>query len=303
MTSMYLSLAGAYRLPDLGLSLGLALNGVLTRVHTIRARNTDGTDDLVDADKEDALKEGRTELKASGTDLALGVGVIYEPAQDVWVGVSFQTRPGISGEQSLEGELRQALLLAPTNTSKIKLVQGLADILRIGYRQRFGSKWEVRAQAELAFWNAMKRQCILNEGVDDSECKIGENGKTDSDFIANLERQWEDAWGGRVGLSRFVSDDLELFGGVGYDASAIPSTFMDPALFDLDKYTVSLGGLYDLSESLALSATFTQVIYLEQDTSGDHKPPTMAPSSVGPDAGGTYKQAISVLNLGLLAKF
>ena len=304
MTAMYLALGAAYRLPDLGLSLGLSLNGVRTKVHTIRARNGDGTDDLIIPEK-GSVKEGRTELEASGNDLAIGVGVIYEPAEDMWVGVSYQTRPGITGEQTLEGELRQALATAPLNTSKIELVQGLADILRVAYRQRFGGKWEVRAQGELAFWSGMQRQCILDATVDSRSCETEDNGRTPQEFgfIANLERQWEDAFGGRIGVSRYVNDRLELFGGAGYDASAIPDTFIDPALFDLDKYTVSLGALYSLSDSLDLSGTFTQVIYMENDTSGSHKPPSMAPSSNGPDAGGVYKQAISVLNISMLAKF
>ena len=303
MTAMYLSLGAGYRLPDLGLSLGIAVSGVRTKVHTIRARNTDGSDDLIQKDNGDQIKEGRTELEAAGNDLALGLGLIYEPAEDVWVGVSFQTRPGITGEQTLQGTLRQALLAAPINTSKIELVQGMADILRVAYRQRFGGKWEVRAQGEMAFWSAFERQCIMDQSTEGRECSIGENGRTKPGMIANLERQWEDALGGKLGLSRFVNDDLEVVAGVGYDASAVPDTFMDPALFDLDKYTVSLGALYDISETLSLSGTFTQVIYLEADTAGKHKPPTMAPSSVGPDAGGVYKQAISVLNIGLLARF
>lgn len=303
MTSMYLSVGAGYRLPDLGLSLGLAINGVRTKIHTIRARNTDGSDDLVDKNNDNKLKEGRTELEASGVDLALGLGVIYEPAQDVWIGVSYQTRPGITGEQTLEGDLRQALLTAQTNSSKIELVQGLADNLKVAYRQQFNQEWEVRAQVELAFWSAMQRQCILNAANEDRACKVGDNAEPGPGFVANLERQWEDAFGGRVGISRFVSDELELFGGVGYDASAVPDGFMDPALFDLEKYTVSLGALYDLSESLSLSGTFTQVIYAEADTTGKGAGPTLAGSSKGPDSGGVYKQAISVLNLGLLARF
>ncbi len=316
MTSMYLALGAGYRLPDLGLSLGIALNGVRTKVHTIRARNTDGSDDLIQTGNDNQISEGRTELEASGTDLALGVGLIYEPAEDVWVGVSFQTRPGITGQQTLKGDLRQALLAAPTNSSKIELVQGMADILRLAYRQRFGGKWEVRAQGEMAFWSAFERQCImaahdavavaqgaLNQSTEGRKCEIGENGRTEPGMIANLERQWEDALGAKLGLSRFVNDDLEVLAGVGYDASAVPDTFMDPALFDLDKYTVSLGALYAISDGLSVSGTFTQVIYLEADTSGKHKPPTMEATSIGPDAGGTYKQAISVLNIGLLAKF
>ncbi len=302
LTSMYLALGAAYRLPDLGLSLGLALNGVRTKVHTIRGRNTDGTDLLLD--KDGGLKEGRTELNASGTDLALGLGVIYEPADDLWVGVSFQTRPGLTGDQTLEGDLRQALGTAPTNESKIELVQGLADNLKVGYRQRFGERWEARAQLEMAFWSAMKRQCVLRV-ADGRKCVVDEEtGRTEGEhqFEANFERHWEDAFGGRAGVSYFVHEGLEMFGGAGYDASAIPAAYMDPALFDLEKYTASLGARFSLGESLDLTATFTQVIYMEQDTAGQHRPPTLQPQSNGPDAGGVYKQAISVLNIGLLAK-
>lgn len=302
MTSLYLALGGAYRLAGTGLSLGVAVNGVSTKVHTIRARNGDGTDDLVDG--AGGLKEGRTELKASGLDLSLGLGVVYEAGDNTRIGLSFQTRPGLSGEQTLEGDLRQALGVAPVNTSKIELIQGLADVARVGVRHRIGASWEVRVAAEYAFWSAMQRQCILDTAFEKRKCDVADDGSAPSSngFIANLERRWQDAFGGRVGVSHFLNDRLEILAGAGYDGTAVPDDFMDPALFDLVKYTATLGAVYGVMDDIDVSGTFTQVVYAQADT-GRAAPPDLSPPSKGPDSGGVYNQAISVLNIGVLTRF
>src|SRR5690606_33164148 len=64
LRSMYISGAVAFNIAKIGLSIGLSGSAIKSEIDSIRARNSDGTDDLSLADG--TLKEGRSWLKASG---------------------------------------------------------------------------------------------------------------------------------------------------------------------------------------------------------------------------------------------
>lgn len=314
MRALYLAAAVAYRLPDLGLSFGVAFNGIKSEAHTIRARNKDGTDHLrYELPSGDVMfKEGRSEIDVSGYAFALGLGVIWEPAADTWVGLSYQSRPNLTGGLKMEGDLRQVLGPQPYGKGQapdaVVMTQDYADALRLGFRMKVHERITVRAAAEYAFWSAMERQCVMNSNTPTTECPIdsGSGALTnDAKLILNLERQWQDAFGVKAGASYDLNDDLEVFLGAGWDGTAVPDEFMDPALFDLPKVTASLGARATLAEMIRLTGTFTQVFYMDLDTTGSPAQASLYTSedSKGPDSSGKYSQSISVFNLSVEALF
>jgi len=70
LRSMYISLGVAYRIASLGLSFGATGSLIYSQMESLRARNVDGTDDLVVAGTS-ILKEGRSYLDVSGIQAAL----------------------------------------------------------------------------------------------------------------------------------------------------------------------------------------------------------------------------------------
>jgi long-chain fatty acid transport protein len=306
--ALYLSAAAAYRLPGLGLSFGLALNGIRGESHTVRARNGDGSDDLVlhnPATGQTEIKEGRSEIDVSGLAFGFGVGVVWEPAPDTYVGLSYQSRPNGSGGMVMEGTLKNALATAPLSTSDVEMTQDLADVVRLGFRTKVHPQVELRVGAEYAFWSALERQCILDAAVSTRRCEVAADGSAaaDSGIILNLERRWEDAYGFKAGASYYLSDRLEAFAGAGYDGTAVPDGFMDPALFDLPKVAGSLGARYVLADGVRVTATLGHVYYFSADTAGKAKPPSLATPSTAADAGGKYEQAVSLLGVAVEAGF
>lgn len=293
--SLYVSAAAAYRFESLRLSLGASLSAVQSTVHTVRARNADGTDDMVAGD---TLKEGRSYVDASGWNLGLGLGVIWEPVERLWIGASWQSRPGL-GEMSLEGQLHNALAVSPTSVTEIEFLQEMPDVWRFGARWRPENHYELRLFGEYVTWSNFEKQCLLVRDNPDRNCDLLENGGTGPNGVAitqNIMRRWEDAFGIRGGFSWWFTPDVEGYLGFGYDSNAVPDETLEPALIDMDKYTAAVGAQFRLSDRWLLSATFTQVIYSERELSLENARVFEAPSRQ-PKSAGTYNQAISVLNL------
>lgn len=292
--SLYVTAAAAYRIPSLRLSLGLGVNAVQSIVNTVRARNLDGTDDLVDAGGN--LKEGRSVIDVSGWNLGLSGGVIWEPVERVWLGLSYQSQPGF-GEMRLDGTLGTVLATSEDGVTDVELHQEMPDVWRLGGRWRPDDQWELRLFGEYARWSRFERQCIVN--ASNPTCDLRDDGSeitADGSVIQNLQRNWEDAFGVRAGVSHWFTPGVEAYVGVGWDGNAVPDETIDPALIDMEKFTAAIGGQFALADNWSLAATFTQVFYAERDVAVSAVRSFSAPSAQ-PNAAGTYNQSVSVLNV------
>ncbi len=302
--SLYFTAAAGYRIKPARLSLGLGINAVKSEIYTTRARNGDGTDDLINrstggdgTSTADRLKEGRATVDLKTWDLAVGAGLLYEPIDGMYVGLSYQSQPGF-GEQKLEGDSRKILAQSTDITSKAFATQQMPDIMRWGWRWRDGLN-EYRLFGDYARWSVFDEQCIQSE-----------DSTTQCD-LANIPRNWEDTIGVRAGYSRWITDAVELYVGAGYDQNAVPDETLEPALYDAEKVTAGLGGRFTmLDDSLGIAATYTQVIYFDRTTdawprgdNGKLVPQGAFATAANPNSAGTYKQAIGVFNLNVQYAF
>jgi long-chain fatty acid transport protein len=309
--SMYLSLGVAYKIPDINLSVGAGFNTIFSTVNTLRARNATGTDHLTNAG---SIQEGRGLLDVSGIDFSISGGLMWQPIPELTLGVSYQAKPAF-GEMVLDGDLT-LLLGAAVEPQKfdVEFKQTLPDVLRFGARVDIPT-WQIRASAELARWSSLEYQCVLSK-IEGRNCSL-------QDPVGNLiivPRQWEDAWGFRLGASHWLSDTFELNFGVGFDQNAINDNTLDAAFIDMDKASIGVGariGLLD--KELFLSVSYAQIIYFERTTKpraripdpgnpgatlSDFEGATGANGALRqPDAAGTYNQAVGVLDVALEYQF
>lgn len=300
--SLYFTAAGAYRLEGPRLTFGVGLNLINNVLHTVRARNADGTDDLVFATG--LPKEGRSLVEASNWEFGLGAGVIWEPMENLWVGASYQSQPGF-GTSHLKGTLTTSLA-GTTSEEDIEMEQSMPDVLRVGGRWRPDPRWELRLFGEYVRWSVLRQQCLRNTEVEDGKCAFNEDGsakpESNGAVIQNIPRLWKNAFGIRAGASYWLTPPVELFLGAGFDSNAIPNKTLDPSLYDMNKVTIAGGGHFEILEDVSLMATFTQVIYATRTIEVDESQPFVPPSRQ-PNSAGTYRQSISVLDVAAQYRF
>lgn len=299
----------AYYLEGPRLSIGLSGNVYLNTIETLRARNSDGSDDL---ELSGALKEGRSLVSVTSTDYGMGAGVLWEAwRRKAWIGLSYQTRPNFDGKMELEGTLQNYLGAAAKNQSDVILTSSLPDIVRLGVRVRPRGRYEIRIFGDYTRWSALEQQCLVDKSVSDIDaaCEVNADGSfanPDAEtgkVIQNLSRKWEDAFGVRLGGSYWVNKDLEIQLGGGYDSNAIPDETLDAALMDTDKFTATLGAVYQFNDMIGFGLTATNVFYMERDTTESAGNNDLTLPSRQPGNQGVYSQNIFLINSNLQLTF
>ncbi|WP_437687987.1 OmpP1/FadL family transporter [Sorangium sp. So ce176] len=289
LQAMFFTLAAAYEIPALRLSLGASGNLIRTQVSTVRARNASG-DNLL-------ATEGRSLLEVSGLHASFGVGALIEAMPEkLWVGASYQSRPNVTGGETLEGTLTNRFNGVSSAPAAVELHQGLPDIVRLGARFVPAERVEIRLFGDWTRWSSMENQCLTQVGA---SCAIESDGSAvdPAGVVQNIARRWNDTFGVRAGVSYWPKPPVELFGGVGYDSNAVPDDTLDPSATDFHDVSFAVGGRFELTKELHLGASYTHLFYASRDTTGKSITAGLAGNSRAPDSGGIYAQTIGVLNV------
>jgi long-chain fatty acid transport protein len=318
--SFYVTGALAFKIKPAKLTIGASGSAIFTSFDTIRARNANGTDNIVSGMPDNfSIQEGRSWLVAKGWQGGFAVGMTAEPIDNMlWIGASYTSQPNVTGGMTLKGTLTNIFTTSPApDTTEIELTQSFPDIVRLGFRVRPIPKLELRVFADYTRWSVMDKQCVLIASEPDRKCEYPGADKALEDpesfgapagedtlgVTQHLPRFWKDAGGVRVGVGYWFIDQLETYIGVGYDSSAIPVETVDPALFDMDKISVSIGALWQAHKHVAVGATIAQIIYFPLDTKGRNVLNKFQPPTRQASADGIYKQYLTVGNLYLDISF
>jgi long-chain fatty acid transport protein len=254
---IYTSVGAAYKLGPL--SVGVAGNFIIESVATYEAHSLTGAID--------STNEGRAKLQASGFDGSFAAGAMFEVLPErLWLAFSYQAQPAL-GPQTLKGTLDYDVQGSKQHFD-IDFHQSLPDIYRVGARFRASDSLELRVFGDLTRWSVMKAQCVNVQGPD-ANCVVYPNGMDASPpphyVQANLVRNWNNTYGGRVGASYWVVPAVELFAGAGYETGASPDSTIEPATMDGDNVLASLGGRFKLTEVLYAQASFTSLFFFDRN--------------------------------------
>lgn len=302
-SALYNTLAASYTIPidEHRLSFGVGLSLVYQQLSTLRARDSDGQDDLY---WDDTYVEGRSLLEVSSLTFSVSAGVHYKHPSGLRVGVTYIGSPGL-GSTKMSGDLRQQWGTAstPVEATKVDLLLTYPDVIRFGLAYPITKAVELRVDGSWERWSRFKNQCIVNEG---KSCDVNDDGsQTSGGVILNIPRNWNDAFGIRTGIGFALSDTAELFGSIGYGSPAIPKRSADPAYFDNHVLTATLGGKFAIipkklfvAGSYNLAYTLPLEVAAGESSAFTYKPPSRSPSNDG-----TYNAQIHFLNTNLAYSF
>ena len=310
--AIYNTFAFAVKLPG-HLSLGLSFSPVIHSVKTVRARNGDGSDDTT---SNGSLVEGRSLLEASGLNFGGALGLYWEPADDLKLGLSYTSSPGF-GETRMNGTLQTQIAgAAPGAPAKVDFLQTYPDIIRFGVAMKASEKLEIRTDFEFVRWSVFRRQCIVPEG---QKCNVFTDGAeqkvpTEQQVILNVPRNWNNAIGLRAGPGYQLNDRLELFGSAGFTTPAVPKSTIDASTIDSTRLYLTAGAKYAVSKHLAVAASYNHIHFFPVHTDGQNDqnlqghPPTSPGgadynASRSPSADGVYKSEIGFVNVNVAYTF
>ena len=285
VTSQF-SLGAALRVAGTGLSLGASGSVLRSWIDDVRAWSNGGND---------VTKEGRSLLQVSGYALGFGLGALYEVTPNVlWLGLSYQSRPNVSGGMRLHGSLDNDIG-GPSN-AHVDVAYDLPDVIRWGARYRPRRALELRAFGDYTRFSAFKKQCVVQSG---QPCALGPNGSETmgGQVLQNVPRDFRDSVGVRLGASIWPSSSFEFFSGMGYESSAVTDATFEPGLPDWAGVSFALGGRVALSRHVHAALSYTHFVFVPRDVHS--RLAQFSSPSQSPDASGHYTQQVGVGNLNL----
>lgn len=306
LIALYTTAALAVNMSEWGLkgfSAGLSLSGVYHHVETVRARNDNGSDDTTST--LGRLVEGRSYVNAGGVNMGLAAGIYYEPEDKNYrFGVSYTSQPGF-GQTRMSGKLTQVFAEgAVGGDQNIDFLQTYPDIVRFGYAQKFGKKWELFGDFEFVRWSVFDKQCVVLEGKNCTLTPQGDNvpGVSPEPVILNIPRKWNDAVGLRIGPAYQVSDKVSLTGSVGFTTPAVPKSTIDASTIDALRLYFAAGTRIQLNNHFALGLAYTHISFFTV-VSREGAQYTFGRASRSPNASGTYAAQIAMFNTNLSYTF
>ena len=304
--ALYTTAALAVNMSEWGLkgfSAGLSLSGIYHHVETVRARNDNGSDDTTST--LGRLVEGRSYVNAGGVNMGLAAGIYYEPEDKNYrFGLSYTSQPGF-GQTRMTGKLTQVFSEgAVGGDQNIDFLQTYPDIVRLGYAQKFGKKWELFGDFEFVRWSVFDKQCVVLEGKTCSLTPTGDNvpGVSPEPVILNIPRKWNDAVGLRLGPSYQLTDKIGLMGSVGFTTPAVPKSTIDASTIDALRLYFSGGARFQLSDHFALGLAYTHISFFTV-VSREGQQYSFGRASRSPNASGTYAAQIAMFNANLSYTF
>ena len=290
IVSSQLSLGGALHVAGTGLSLGVSASVMRSWISDVRAWS---------GGSNDVTHEGRSVIDVSGYAFGFGIGALYELTPNVlWLGLSYQSRPNVSGGMRLHGSLENDI--GGPSGANVDVIYDLPDIIRWGARYRPRPQLELRLFGDYTRFSAFKNQCAVVSGT---ACELTANGAqvSGAQVLQNVPRDFTDAMGVRLGLSVWTSASFEFFSGLGYDGSAVPDSTMEPGLPDWAGASFALGGRIALGTRMHAALSYTHFVFLPREVKG--RLAEYAPPSRSPDASGHYSQQVGVANANLEVAF
>jgi long-chain fatty acid transport protein len=302
LSVLYFTAGAAYRFGPL--SIGVTGNLVSTTLDQTQAKNPGGTG------IPDTTQEGRAFVDASAFNGSVAAGIMLEAVPDqFWIGASYQSQPGF-GQQKLHGELSLTSPQHGDNNSSIDFYQTLPDIIRAGVRWKMkNAPLEFRLFGDWTRWSAFKSQCEVLAGQPCDIAPDGSDANASAPIQAYVQRNWKDSYGGRLGVSWWVNPAVELLFGAGYETAAVPDSTLAPDIPDANNVSGTFGARFRVTESLFLTASYTQLQYFNRNNVGksvlavDAQGNTVPYPSIEEDSGGTYTQWIGVFTGNLEALF
>ncbi len=188
--------------------------------------------------------DGLTELQADDIGYGFTAGALITPMPGTRIGVGFRS----SVDHRLEGDVD---INFPAGLGGGKTTLGASadletpDVLGVSLYQQVTDRLSLAGTAEWTNWS------------DFQELRVNFDTPGIPDDVT--PENWNDSWFFALGATYQATENLLLRGGVALDQTPVPNKFRTARLPDEDRYWISLGGTYQISDAVRVDAGYTHV--------------------------------------------
>ncbi|WP_158044041.1 OmpP1/FadL family transporter [Skermanella pratensis] len=185
--------------------------------------------------------------KVEGDDWTFGynVGVLFEPIPTTRIGIHYRSKV----EHTLDGDVQLSRAGTTFNTSPGTADLNLPDIIAVGVAHELTPKLTLMAEYNWYGWSNFEEIRVQRPGLPDQV--VGQN--------------YEDTFSLAVGAQYEINDTWTVRGGFQYDETPTVDNFRSTRTPDADRYWLSAGASYTLSESFVVDVAYTHIIIDDAD--------------------------------------
>lgn len=185
-------------------------------------------------------------LEGSGWSFGITAGVTVKPWAGTQIGLGYRSRidQEIKGHYLVSGPAP----LMPLNNSNIRGTLKLPDRLNLSFRQTINPQFDFLGSAEWQGWGRIGTARLAGPLVPFSPVSL-----------QAISFEYKDGWFFALGGEYKYNQDLMLRAGVAYELAPIKDAVRSTRLPDNDRIWTSIGASYQLSERIAINASYSHV--------------------------------------------
>lgn len=223
---------------------------------------------------------GNADLTGSGSGIGFSAGLYAELTEGLTAGISYRSEVGIDLEDG-EGKFTDIPLSLQSTfpaTADWTSAIDLPAVISIAVAYDISEKVMAMVEANITNWSSY--DSLIFE-FEDAPVYTSRQG-----------RKYEDVLAIRAGVQYAQSEKLDLRIGLAYDQSPAPDGFVGPELPDANKFLITLGAGYELSEKFNIDLSY---IY----ENAEERSAIQNESGFG----GTYKTVLNGFGIGINYNF
>ena len=192
-------------------------------------------------------RDGIGEVKGDDWGFGFTAGVLYEPVKGTRVGLSYRSAVTheLDGDGKFEGVPAVPALRASFAETGVKAQFTTPDIVALGAYHELNSQWAVMADVQWTNWSRFQ------------ELRIRYDNPLRGDTVT--DEHWKDSWFFALGTAYKWNEKLTLRAGVAYDQSPVPDRYRTPRIPDADRYWLSLGAGYQVTENIRTDIGYSHI--------------------------------------------
>jgi len=231
-------------------------------------------------------QDGVAEVKGQRWGLGYKLGVLFEPRQDLRLGVDYHS----AIDYRLRGTVRYQGV--PTALAAAFKDGGAIPMANQPATAALGAAWDaapgltLQAEAARTFWSHFQ------------EIRIAfDTGQADS----VTQEKWQDSWFFSLGLTWHPTQAWTLRTGAALDQTPTPDTYRTPRIPDAQRAWASLGAGYAFSRAFSVDLGYSHLFV--KDSSLDLKAAPGSPDFFRGNLAGTFHNKVDILALQGRLKF